>query len=68
MKVVFSNAAELDLEEIGDGIARDNSSRALTFVRELRAVALRLRDMPSAFRWFRVMSIAASGFECPAIT
>ncbi len=46
MKVVFSDAAEADLEDIGDYIAKDNPRRALTFVRELRSVALRLGDMP----------------------
>ena len=49
MKVVLSDAAEVDLEAIGDGIARDNPLRALTFVRELRGVALRLGDLPSVF-------------------
>ena len=49
MRVVFANAAERDLEDIGDGIGRDNPLRALTFVRELRGVALHLGDMPSAF-------------------
>lgn len=48
MKVVLSNAAEADLEDIGDHIARDNPRRALTFLRELRGVMLRLGDMPNA--------------------
>jgi toxin ParE1/3/4 len=49
VKVVFSDAAEADLEEIGDYIAKDDPRRALTFVRELRSVALRLGDMPKVF-------------------
>lgn len=36
MQVVFSPAAERDLEEIGDYIAQDNPIRAVTFVREIR--------------------------------
>lgn len=36
MQVVFSPAAEQDLEDIGDYIARDNSVRALSFIREIR--------------------------------
>ena len=35
MKVIFSRNAEQDLEEIGDWIARDNSTRAVSFVAEL---------------------------------
>lgn len=49
MKVVLSNAAEADLENVGDHISRDNPHRALTYVRELRGVALHLGDMPNAF-------------------
>ena len=36
MQVIFSPAAEQDLEDIGDYIARDNPARALTFIREIR--------------------------------
>jgi toxin ParE1/3/4 len=32
MQCVFSPLAEFDLEEIGDYIARDNSSRAVSFI------------------------------------
>ena len=49
MRVVLSEAAEADLEGIGDHIAKDNARRALTFVRELRAAARRIGDMPRAF-------------------
>ena len=49
MKVVFTRHAEIMLEEIGDYIARDNPTRALSFIRELRAKALGLADMPLAF-------------------
>jgi toxin ParE1/3/4 len=37
MRVELSRRSELDLEQIGDFIARDNPRRAVTFVRELRA-------------------------------
>lgn len=36
MIVVITGAAEADLESIGDWIAADNPTRALTFVQELR--------------------------------
>lgn len=36
MRVVLSNQAEVDLEEIGDYIAADNPVRAVSFVREMR--------------------------------
>ncbi|SEF11731.1 Plasmid stabilization system protein ParE [Burkholderia sp. WP9] len=42
-------AAEAELEAIGDYIARDNPSRAVSFVRELRERCLGLADMPLAF-------------------
>jgi toxin ParE1/3/4 len=49
VRVVFTDAAKADLEELGDYIATNNPRRALTFVRELRAVALQLGSMPTAF-------------------
>lgn len=49
MKLVVSPRAALDLEEIGDYIARDNPSRALTFVRELRQECKRVAKRPAAF-------------------
>jgi toxin ParE1/3/4 len=41
--------AEAELEAIGDYIARDNSRRALSFVRELRDKCMSLTDMPLAY-------------------
>ncbi|MCJ2011974.1 type II toxin-antitoxin system RelE/ParE family toxin [Methylobacterium sp. J-076] len=49
MKVVVTAEAELDLERIGDFIARDNPARAQTFVTELVECCLRLSDTPRAF-------------------
>ena len=49
MRVVFTETAEAELEEIGDYIAKDNPRRAVTFVQELRTTALRLGGMPRAF-------------------
>ncbi|HBK07694.1 MAG TPA: plasmid stabilization protein [Acetobacteraceae bacterium] len=49
MKVVLSDAARLGLERIGDYIARDNPSRAGSFVAELRTACLTLGEMPQAF-------------------
>jgi toxin ParE1/3/4 len=36
MRCGFSTTAELDLEEIGDYIARDNPKRAISFIAELK--------------------------------
>ncbi|CAG4885838.1 type II toxin-antitoxin system RelE/ParE family toxin [Paraburkholderia gardini] len=41
--------ARAEPEAIGDYIARDNSRRAVSFVRELRDKCLSLADMPFAF-------------------
>ena len=49
MKVEFTLAAEADLEQIGDYIARDNPARALSFVRELARSCLELAEMPEAW-------------------
>jgi toxin ParE1/3/4 len=49
VKVVFTQSARSDLEQIGDYIAQDNPTRALSFVRELRTAALTLADTPRAF-------------------
>ena len=49
MRVVVSKAAEADLEGIGDWIAEDNPTRAVTFIRELRACCEELAHMPRAF-------------------
>ena len=49
MIVVITEAAETDLEAIGDWIAKDNPTRALTFVQELRHRCETLADAPSAY-------------------
>lgn len=49
MIVEFTAAAEADLEEIGDYIARDNPVRALSFVHELARACLELADFPEAW-------------------
>ena len=36
MKVLLTDAAEADLEHIGDWIGESNPDRAVTFVKELR--------------------------------
>lgn len=46
MRVVFSPAAEQDLEEIGDYIALDNPIRAVTFIREIREHCRLLANTP----------------------
>ncbi|MBV9427987.1 MAG: type II toxin-antitoxin system RelE/ParE family toxin [Bradyrhizobiaceae bacterium] len=46
MIVVITEAAEADLQEIGDWIARDNPARALRFVQELRRRCESLIDGP----------------------
>lgn len=47
MKVVFSNQAERDLEEIGDLIALDNPSKAVSFVQDLRESCKKIESFPS---------------------
>ena len=42
----FSPSAELDLEEIGDYIARDNPRRAVSFITELKARCLLIVHAP----------------------
>ena len=49
MKLALSPRAALDLEEIGDYIARDNPSRAISFVRELKRECHRIAKRPGAF-------------------
>lgn len=49
MRVRLSWHAEADLEDIADFIARDNPSRATSFVEELYEKCLTLADMPGAF-------------------
>ena len=49
MRVVLTRSAISDLEQIADYIARDNPTRAASFVRELRTAALARADTPRAF-------------------
>jgi len=49
MRVIFTDAAETDLETIGDYIALSNPFRAVRYIRELRAKSLELREIPQAF-------------------
>lgn len=46
MRLVFTDAAEQELEAIGDYIALENPARALSFVRELRKDCALLGSMP----------------------
>lgn len=48
MQCVLSPFAELDLEEIGDYIARDNPQRAVSFIREIREQCVKIAAMPLA--------------------
>ena len=48
-RLVLSPRAQLDLEEIGDYIARDNPARALSFLDELKAHCERISEMPGAY-------------------
>ena len=49
MRVVLSNQAEIDLEEIGDYIAEDNPVRAVSFVREMREHFQQIAKAPLAY-------------------
>jgi toxin ParE1/3/4 len=49
VRVVLSNQAEIDLEEIGDYIAADNPVRAVSFVREMREHFLQIAKAPLAY-------------------
>ncbi len=49
MRVIISDLADRDLEEIGDYIAADNPDRARSFVRELRARCEALSETPRAY-------------------
>ena len=48
MQCESSPRAELDLEEIGDYIARDNPPRAVSFIREIRERCTTLAANPAA--------------------
>ncbi len=49
MKVLFTEAAESDLEVIGDWIAKDNPGRVATFVRELRRSCVDIGPRPLGY-------------------
>lgn len=49
MRVVLSSLAVADLRRISLFIGQDNPPRAVSFVAELREVALRLADLPQGF-------------------
>lgn len=49
MKVLFADAAEADLEQIGDWIGNSSPIRAVTFVQELRECCDGLADMPRRY-------------------
>jgi len=42
----FTPQAEIDLEEVGDYIARDNPRRAVSFIRETRQHCEKIADGP----------------------
>jgi toxin ParE1/3/4 len=48
-RLVFSPRANLDLEEIGDYIARDNPARAISFLEELRSHCIAILRAPTAY-------------------
>jgi toxin ParE1/3/4 len=48
MQCLFSPLAELELEEIGDYLARDNPSRAASFIREIRGRCIEITAAPAA--------------------
>ncbi len=49
MRIIFSPEAEADLESIGDCIALDNPSRALSFTQQMRAACTELAEHPRRF-------------------
>ncbi|WP_439412896.1 type II toxin-antitoxin system RelE/ParE family toxin [Enterobacter ludwigii] len=50
MKLGISPLAELDLEAIGDWIARDNPVRAVSFTEELYQQCLLIAESPALYR------------------
>ena len=48
MKCIFSVIAEIDLEEIGDYIARDNPERAVSFIMGIREQCSNMTNYPEA--------------------
>ncbi len=63
MKFGISSAAEADLEEIADYIARDNPVRAMTFVRELYERCFDIADLAEA--WPVVLRYKHHGIRRP---
>jgi len=49
MSVIFTDAAEQEIEAIGDYVALESPARALKLIRELRGSCFGLSDMPSRF-------------------
>ena len=49
VRIIFSPEAEADLESIGDYIALDNPSRALSFTQQMRAACTELAEHPRRF-------------------
>lgn len=49
MIVHLTAEAERDLEEIGDWIARDNPTRAVSFIEEIQHTCLDLAEFPERF-------------------
>lgn len=49
MKVRFTTEAKADLQQIGDYIAKDNPSRALSFINELEQKCLTIAVSTKAF-------------------
>ncbi len=47
---VYSPASKQDLVEIGLYIARDNPTRAISFVRELKTQCRKIAETPQAYR------------------
>lgn len=50
MRLTLTPLAEQDLEAIGDYIAVDNPTRAVSFIRELRAQCQRIAADPPGYR------------------
>ncbi len=50
IELVLAREAQLDLRNIADYIARDNSGRAVSFVEELLAAMELIRERPESFR------------------
>ena len=50
MQLTISPLAERDLEAIGDYIAADNPSRAVSFITELRTQCTAIAKAPQAYR------------------